>query len=90
MAKLAPPKLRKLPDRYPVKSASPVVKTLFYAMHDKGITVDQIAVTIGRHANTVSEWRSGRREPKVMDLEEIADALGMDIKVVPRERRRVD
>lgn len=89
MAKLAPPPPRKLSGRYPVKSASPVVKTLFYAMHNRGITVEQIAQSIGRHANTVSDWRSGKNEPRVMDLEEMADTLGFEIKVVPREHSKV-
>lgn len=89
MAKLAPPKQRKLPERYPVKSASPILKTIFYAMHNRGITVDQMAQSINRHPNVVSSWRSGRCEPKVMDLEEMADTLGFDIKVVPREHSKM-
>jgi ribosome-binding protein aMBF1 (putative translation factor) len=87
MAKLVPPKPRKLPDRYPVRSASPVLKTLFNAMHNRGITVEQMAASIKRPPSTVTQWRTGKASPRIVDVEEIAHTLGFEITLIKDVKR---
>ena len=42
---------------------------------DCGITQNELAVMMGVKHNTISQWESGVRQPKVKDLPKLAEIL---------------
>lgn len=50
-----------------------------------GMTQQKLADRVGAHQSHVSHWESGYRHPRASSLLAIADALGCDVRLVPRE-----
>ena len=46
---------------------------------DKGLTQKQIADSLGVEPNTVSQWESGAREPRIYLLQKLAGLLGCTV-----------
>ena len=46
---------------------------------DKGLTQKQIADSLGVEPNTVSQWESGTREPRIVLLPKLAGLLGCTV-----------
>lgn len=60
----------------PPRTASPLVRAIFNEMVEQGIRLEDMAGVVNRHKNRLSEYRRGQVEPKIMVLEEMAQALG--------------
>lgn len=63
------------------RSASPVVRELFTAMKGCGLTYRQIARRAGMNHHQLPRWKHGISAPKVTDLENIAEVVGLRIVV---------
>lgn len=67
----------------PIKAASPTLQKLFAIATAKGITQTSIADACRRKQQNISGYRSGRYEPGIMTVEEIAAAVGYRLELVP-------
>lgn len=63
----------------PIRAASPTLRRLFEVARERGIRVEDIAAELGAKPETVSRWRQGHQEPKVMTVEALAAIVGCDI-----------
>ena len=50
------------------------------ARKKRGITQAELALRIDTHRNTVINFETGRRDPRVKDLKKIAKALNVSVK----------
>lgn len=71
--------------RTPVRTASPILRTIFSEMTIRGVRLQDMAGRIGRHENRISEWRRGQVEPGVLVVEEMAQTLGYHLTLTPIE-----
>lgn len=73
-----------------VRSTSTVVQQVFNAATEAGVSLYTIADHLGMSRVGVSYYRSGRSTPTILTMEEIADLLGCEIKLVKKENSRVE
>lgn len=80
----------------PITTASPIVREIFETLERRGVSMTAFADKTRITKQTLSTWRKGQYQPNIMGLEEMADALGMrvilvpkhkDVKLVPRKMR---
>lgn len=72
--------------RKPIRTASPTLRKIFEIMADRQLTIAEMARMIGKHENSVSLYRSGRAEPGVFVIEEMAAVLGVEVRLIEGER----
>lgn len=70
----------------PIRTASPTLRQIFTEMKARKIFGKDMARRIQRHENAVSSWRSGARNPNIMDVEELAHELGYRLVLEPIEK----
>lgn len=70
----------------PIKTASPTLRTLFLHMKQRGLTQKQLGKATGTTCNVIRQYRNGDHAPNIMRVEEMADALGLEIVLVPKRR----
>lgn len=66
--------------RLNISTASPTVRAVFE--HSK-VPAAQLADALGRHASQLYTWANGKTEPGIMAIEELAQAAGCKIVVLP-------
>ena len=72
-----------MPTRTPIRTASPTLRALFEQAESLGIAQGEIAARIASRQHVIFRYRAGQREPGIMTVEALADALGMRISLVP-------
>lgn len=60
----------------PARSASKLVRDLFDAIDDTGLSAGAISTRTGVHSVTLSNWKHGKGAPRLTDFENVAQALG--------------
>lgn len=61
------------------KTHVPFGKALRAARRAKNLRAEQLAVEIGVGYNALANWERGKHQPKVGELERLADVLGWDL-----------
>ncbi len=69
----------------PVRSAVAAVRELLAAVDASGLAAHVIADRAGMHAITLTNWRNGKRAPRISDLEAVAQAIGYRFVLQPAE-----
>lgn len=69
--------------RHRVRTASPIISELFTIANSQGLTVLDYAKASRKHPNQMSGYRSGRNEPGIITVEEMALALGYKLSLAP-------
>ena len=67
----------------PIRTASPTLRRIFEIAKEKRVNQYKIASACGNHQATISEYRTGKVEPGIMMVEEMAHAIGCRIEIVP-------
>ena len=67
----------------PARSASRLVRQLFGIIDASGLSYYEIWARTGVHAVTLSYWKHGKNQPRWVDFENVAQALGHRIEIVP-------
>ena len=72
--------------RMPNRSASKMYRQLDALIVELGVSQNMLAKALGRTRGAVRfwDWRSGRFAPNTQTLEELADALGYEFKLVKK------
>lgn len=65
------------------RTASPLVRDLFAALDATGLSYGEIGARTGVHAVTLSYWKHGKNQPRWVDFENVAQALGYRIVLEP-------
>lgn len=60
----------------PIRTASPILRELFEIAELQGMNLLYYAASMDKHPNQLSGYRTGKHEPGIMTVEEMADALG--------------
>lgn len=71
-----PPRPRK-----PRPPPHPIVQTLRLERYKRRITAVQLAEMTGYAAKSICEWETGRNNPKIRQLADWAQALGMKLTI---------
>ncbi len=71
--------------RNAIRTADPVLRELFAVMHRRRITMKSLAPRIGRSAVALSHYKKGTTTPSMLDVIAIADELGYELVLKPRE-----
>lgn len=66
-----------------IKTSSPTLRSLFSAAKLSGITLDSLAESCNTHQARLSGYRTGRNQPGILIVEEMAGALGYRLALVP-------
>lgn len=69
--------------KHPIRTASATLRELFDIVESQGLNSAQYSELSGIHSNQISEYRVGKREPRIMTVEEMAGALGYRLALVP-------
>ena len=67
-------------------SLHPLMKQLFVARKQKGISYHELSLTIGLDLDTFYRWFRNKRMPKLDNFIAAADALGFDVVLVERTK----
>lgn len=71
---------------YRLRDYDHLVATLREAQRAKGAPSQRaLGVMLGAHSSSVNEWLVGKTEPLAARLVALADALGYDLALVPRD-----
>lgn len=63
----------------PARSASFLTRAIVAEIDQRNIRYEDICFAAGMHRNSISAYKHGTREMKVMELEAIAQVLGLEI-----------
>lgn len=77
-------------DRYrrrcgPSVSASPTVREIFEIIYRQRAVMMDVAITAGILPASLSNYKMGYNTPSIMTVEQIADALGYEVKLVKKQ-----
>ena len=67
----------------PIRTASPITKEVFAEMIKQNMKLSEMAAAMKTHENNLTNWRSGKAEPRVLSIEEMATRLGYRLALVP-------
>lgn len=67
----------------PIKTSSPILRSLFDAAKLSGVTLDSLADSCNTHQARISGYRTGRNQPGILVVEKMAAALGYRLELVP-------
>lgn len=70
-----------------IRTASPTLKQLFLVMREKELTLVDMGVAVGTSGNVIQQYRSGSHSPSIMRVEEMAEALGLELVLLPKSRK---
>lgn len=66
------------------KNCPPAVRQLFELLNDQRTTMSELAKRVGTHRETIADWRT-KSSPTLALFEAAANALGHEIKLVPKK-----
>lgn len=66
-----------------IKTPSSTLRQVFEEMDRQGVTVSDMGRAVDCEYGTVTDYRVGKHEPRVLMVEAMVAALGMEIKLVP-------
>lgn len=69
--------------RKPVRTALPVLRTFFTLLDADARSVETIARRAGAHKVTITMWRGGHRAPSLMVFQNMLEAMGYGLAIVP-------
>lgn len=69
--------------RKPVRTALPVLRAFFALLDADARSVETIATRAGAHKVTITMWRGGRRAPSLMVFQNMLEAMGYGLAIVP-------
>lgn len=67
------------------RSVSPTVRTIFHHIDARDLSQNRVAQAAGFTAGMLNGWRRGANSPGIINLELLADVLGLEI--IVREKR---
>lgn len=73
------------PRAYRLRDYDDTLATLAQIRDDRGITYAAIAADLGVDRSDIAKWLHGERRPLAHRLVELAQALGYDLALIPRE-----
>lgn len=68
------------------KSASSTLRQLFWRLDRSGMTMYELADAARMLPTSLSYYRHGVQTPNIMKVEELADILGYELKLVKKEK----
>lgn len=68
--------------RKPVKAGHPLVRQMFGLMDKESVYGKDVCKRAGLHHNSVSDWRAGRKFPKLDALEAMLGAMGYELRIM--------
>lgn len=71
--------------REPSKTASPVTRDLMAILDETGLSARRLSKSLGISNVALSNWRHGRRSPRLIEFEVAAEAVGYRLVLVPIE-----
>ena len=69
--------------RHQIKTISPTLKKLFTEASNQGVSLHTIADLCSTYQHIISGYRTGRHEPGILRVEEMAAAIGYKLKLAP-------
>lgn len=69
----------------PPRTASSTLRTIFNHMDELRLSQSAASYAIGAHPGRLNSWRNGSHEPGIVNVELLADAVGLEI--VVREKQ---
>ena len=69
----------------PIKTASSALRDMFTRMDRSEITREKLAAKAGVSPVTLWNWRNGRRNPRMCEVECVAEVLGYEL-ILRRKR----
>lgn len=71
--------------RNEIRTADPVLRSLFLEMHRLKIPASKLADQLGVTRVCISRWKKGMSNPSNINVVNMADQLGYDITITKRE-----
>lgn len=69
----------------PAETVSRVVRDLFDVIDATDLSAGTLASRVGVHRVTLSRWKHGGATPTILDVEALAQVLGYELVLKPRE-----
>lgn len=73
-------------EHYPPRTASITLQQIFQLMSASGVSLRAVADDMKINETNLSRYRSGKTEPGIMKVEEMAQHLGYRLQLVPINR----
>ena len=66
----------------------PLMRQLFTTMNEQNVTITEVAEKAGYQRCTISDWRYLNKTPSVVTFQNVLNAMGLDLKIVPLRKSK--